>query len=346
MTRNGSLKESRDNRTFDPAARQRVQDTNSVHPWSLPRRGGTLPFSEPISVIHHGMGSRATRVRSQQSGMGTVVLIAAAVIGGGYWFLTQYDHMTILNRAGAHPVSDALKDRAEAGPLSTMSKSIPEVITARKSAALRSRVQATGLWTYVVHTNRGTFTLSHAAVESSGANAGLRIEQSFREQWFRTLQHSGYFSGSGKRPPHMRVSSFVITTPEGTEFKVEKDQNTAQLLVNLAAILGCQEFDGLPEHLMAVERGSLAHAIAFSGLHERLSLQDKLRLSCHENPQVRQFAAEMLASHLPRWPTTAMPLAFRASAYRGIIAQLSTLVPLSQKERIFRGLVREDSTRP
>lgn len=282
---------------------------------------------------------------SRFSGSGTGLLIVAAILGGGYWFLTQYDDMTILNRAGSHPVSDVLKDRAEAKPLSTMAKSIPRFIAARESVATRSQVAATGMWTYVVDTNRGSFTLADVILESSGDQAGMRIDRSFRQQWFRLLQQSGYFSVN-RRPPPMRIRSFTITNPEGRRFTIAKDQNAAQLIVNLTAMLGCEEFEAAAPQLLTAERGSLTHAVVFSGLNEKLSLEEKLRLSCDANPQIRQNAAEMLASLLPRWPTSQMPGTFRASDYRGVIAQLSKQTSVDQKKRVFASLSsRRSATR-
>lgn len=136
----------------------------------------------------------------------------------------------------------------------------------------------------------------------------------------------------------MQIRSFAITTPEGRRFTIARDQNAAQLLVNLTAMLGCQEFDGTPENLLVVDRGSLAHAVIFSGLNEKLTVEQKLRLSCQANPQVREFAAEMLTSLLPRWPTTQSTDTFRASEYRGIIAQLSRQTSVEQKKRLLSSL--------
>lgn len=270
---------------------------------------------------------------SQSSGSGTVILIGAALIGGAYLFLWRYDHMTIQGRVGNHPVSDALGIRKEARPLSTMARSLPAFISERDKSATRSRVTGTGIWTYVIVTNRGTYTLADASLAGN-----TRLDLSLRQQWSRTLSRLGYYNPTNK-PPHMQIESFAITTPEGSKFLISSDKAVAQELVNIASIVACEEFQCDPGLLMNVRRDTLGYAVLFSGLSERLSLNDKLRLSCDEDPHVRIFAGEMLASLLPRFPTTGAAGSFKATSYRGMVTKLSRKVPLPQREKEFHALV-------
>jgi hypothetical protein len=241
--------------------------------------------------------------------------------------------MTIQSRVGNHPISDALGTRKEARPLSLLAKTLPAFIAERAQSATRTRETGTGIWTYVVTTSRGTYKLADASVANN-----LRVDRSFRQQWARLLSKLGYFNPTNK-PPAMQIVSFAITTPEGLKFVISSDPSEAQELVNIASIVAYPEFECDPKVLMSVRRDSLAYAVLFSGLNERVPLAEKLRLSCCDDPNIRAFAAEMLATMLPRYPTTEAAGSFRASAYRGTVTKLSRPVPAGQKEREFQALM-------
>jgi hypothetical protein len=301
------------------------------------------PFSMPSRFDVGDEASEKRRLKEARSSTltgwlvkgSTVAFIAGVVLFVFMRLSRGVSDTEIENQVGAPHVSNGHLINSNAGWLDLNLARLPGYVDGWESGASKSDSTGNGMWVYAVKGDRGQSWQCAGAIVGSDANQKpRREEQSLTKLWMNQLGSMGYFREPSQQPDPIVIEEFSIREPGGRNWVLGREKGARQLC-NLGVMLGCQRCSADLTPLMKVKRGSLAYAIFFSAVNQKVPFEQKIARSCDADADVRTFAAEMLLSTLPHLPGDAAAPGPSKQDYEALLTQLAKAVSPDEKTKLY-----------
>jgi len=277
--------------------------------------------------------------------LSTILLIGGTITYLGIRFYRGVSHLQVEGHLQYY-VSQMSEVAGEARWLDLVIGYIAGYVQGLEPEVQVTTVPAPGIWKFTLECDRQNMVFCKAEMENTGGKR-VRKQYGLKGPFHNALMGMGYCRPKNEQPDPLIVQSFEISDPFGKTWKMQG--KNATYMCNLATMMcGLQvpgDMDVAP--LLDVPRGSLAYAVFFAALNEAISTERKLELACHANPNVRAFAADLLASSVPypflcaspdRPPETPPP-GIDSAVYEADVQALAKQALLPDKQRLYEELL-------